>query len=88
MQSRWISFVEAVTNNVMGYGLALLTQVIVFPLFGLYVSLSENLLIGALFIITSLVHGYATWRLFNASWMARQTKPTHETPNRPSGISQ
>ena len=88
MQPRWLSFVEAVTNIVVGYALAVVTQMIVFPLFGLYASLSENLLIGALFIITSLFHGYAIWRLFNASWMARQTKPTHETPNRPSGISQ
>jgi hypothetical protein len=35
MQSRWLSFVEAVTNIVVGYGLAVLTQIIVFPLFGL-----------------------------------------------------
>ena len=35
MQSRWMSLVEAVTNIVVGYGLAVLTQIIVFPLFGL-----------------------------------------------------
>ena len=44
MQSRWMSFLETVTNIVVGYGLAVLTQIIVFPLFGLHVSLSENLL--------------------------------------------
>ena len=88
MQSRWMSLVEAVTNIVVGYGLAVLTQVIVFPFFGLHASLSENLLIGALFTITSLIRGYAIRRLFNARWMARQTKPTLEAVTRPSGIKQ
>ncbi len=50
MQSRWMSFVEAVTNIVVGYGLAILTQIIVFPLFGLHASLSDNLLIGCFFV--------------------------------------
>ena len=40
MQSRWMSLIEAVTNIVVGYGLAVLTQIIVFPLFGLHASLS------------------------------------------------
>ena len=38
MQSRWMSLVEAVTNIVVGYGLAVLTQIAVFPLFGLQVA--------------------------------------------------
>ena len=49
MQTRWQSFLEAVTNIVVGYALAVLTQIIVFPLFGLHASLGENLLIGGLF---------------------------------------
>ena len=66
MQSRWLSFVEAVTNIVVGYGFAVLTQIIVFPLFGLHASLSENLLLGALFTITSLIRSFALRRIFNA----------------------
>ncbi len=65
MQSRWLSFVEAVTNIVVGYCLAVLTQIIVFPLFGLRTTLVENLLIGGLFTIVSLVRGYVLRRLFN-----------------------
>ena len=34
MQPRWLSFVEAVTSIVVGYALAVLTQMIVFPIFG------------------------------------------------------
>jgi len=71
MQSRWMSFVEAVTNIVVGYGLAILTQIIVFPLFGLHASLSENLLIGCFFVGVSLIRSFAIRRLFNGEWMTR-----------------
>ena len=66
MQSRWMSFVEAVTNIVVGYGLAVLTQIIVFPMFGLHASLGENLLIGSVFTLVSLFRSYALRRVFNA----------------------
>ncbi len=65
MQPRWLSFVEAVTNIVVGYALAVVTQMIVFPLFGLHASLSENLLIGGLFTCISLARSYMLRRLFN-----------------------
>lgn len=64
MQSRRRSLIEAITNVVVGYALAVLTQVVVFPWFGLEVSLSENLAIGALFVAISLVRSYALRRLF------------------------
>lgn len=69
MQSRWMSFLEAVTNIVVGYGLAVLTQIIVFPLFGFHASLGENLLLASLFTCISLVRSFAIRRLFNAAWM-------------------
>ena len=65
MQSRWMSLVESVTNIVVGYCLAVLTQVLVFPLFGLSVSLSENLGIGAVFTVVSLVRSFVLRRIFN-----------------------
>ena len=46
-----MSLVEAITNVVVGFGVALLTQIIVFPLFDLAVSLGENLAIGGLFTL-------------------------------------
>ncbi len=51
MQSRWMSLVEAVTNIVVGYGLAVLTQIAVFPLFGLQVALRETFLLGLIFTV-------------------------------------
>lgn len=66
MQSRCMSLAEAVTNVLLGYGIAVMTQVTVFPLFGLNVSLSENLGIGLVFTVISLVRSYLLRRIFNA----------------------
>jgi len=70
MQPRWISFVEAVTNIVVGYCLAVLTQVLAFPMFGVSVSLGENLGIGAVFTVVSLVRSFVLRRAFN-TFLAR-----------------
>jgi hypothetical protein len=59
-----MSFVESVTNIVVGYGLAVLTQIIVFPMFGLQPTLAQNLKIGAVFTIMSIVRSYALRRVF------------------------
>jgi hypothetical protein len=63
-QSRRLSLLEAVTNVVVGYALAVLTQLIVFPWFGLTASLQNNLAIGAAFVGVSLIRGYALRRVF------------------------
>ena len=66
MQSRLMSSIEAATNVAVGYGVAVLTQIMVFPLFGLDASLADNFLIGALFTCVSLVRSYLLRRIFNA----------------------
>src|SRR5215204_150197 len=48
-QSRTMSLVETVTNVVVGFLLALATQIAIFTVFGLVVSFSDNFLIGILF---------------------------------------
>ncbi len=42
---------EAVANVVVGYGVAVLTQLFVVPLFALYASFGQNLAIGAVFTL-------------------------------------
>jgi uncharacterized membrane protein YccF (DUF307 family) len=59
-----MSLVEAMTNIVAGYGLAVLTQSIVFPLFGIWMSIGHNLLIGAIFTSVSIVRSYSLRRFF------------------------
>ncbi|KPQ04600.1 MAG: hypothetical protein HLUCCA12_16555 [Rhodobacteraceae bacterium HLUCCA12] len=63
-QSRCMSLVEAFTNVIVGYALAVATQIAVFPWFGLHANLSLNLALGAVFTGTSLVRSYALRRLF------------------------
>ena len=63
-QTRRMSMVEALTNVAVGYALAVVTQIMVFPWFGLHPSLGENLAIGALFTAISLLRSYALRRLF------------------------
>jgi hypothetical protein len=65
-QSRLMSLAESVANITFGYGVAVLTQVMVFPLFGLEVGLAKNLAIGAAFTAVSLARSYCLRRLFEA----------------------
>lgn len=65
MQSKRHSLIEAVLNTAIGYVIAILTQVAVFPLFGIHIPLEQDLLIGLIFTVVSLVRSYALRRLFN-----------------------
>ena len=64
-QSRMESFAEAVFNVSIGFMVAIATQLAVFPLFGIHIGVSENLLIGSIFTVVSIVRSYAVRRLFN-----------------------
>jgi len=65
-QSRVMSMIEAVTNVVVGYGLAIATQIVVFPWFGIETGLAEHMTIGLAFTGVSLARGYLLRRLFEA----------------------
>jgi hypothetical protein len=64
-QSRFMSLAESVANVIVGYALAVVTQIVVFPWFGLETGLSEHLTIGLAFVCISLVRGYVLRRLFD-----------------------
>ena len=64
-QSKRGSLTETVVSTAIGYTVAVLTQVAIFPLFDLHVSATDNLLIAAVFTVISLVRGYWVRRLFN-----------------------
>jgi hypothetical protein len=65
-QSRLMSLVEAVTNVIVGYGVAVVTQILIFLAFGLRTTLAQNLKIGAVFTVVSIGRSYALRRLFEA----------------------
>lgn len=65
-QSKLESFIETCINTTIGYFVALASQLAVFPLFGIHVSISTNLMIGAWFTVISIGRGYVIRRWFNA----------------------
>ena len=68
MQSRTMSFVEALTNVVVGFGLAVLTQVLAFPVFEIAVTFDQHVSIAVIFTLVSLARGYVLRRLFERYW--------------------
>jgi hypothetical protein len=64
-QSRLMSLVESVANVVVGYGVAVVTQILIFPIFGLHTTLAQNLKMGAVFTV-SIARSYGLRRLFEA----------------------
>ena len=65
MQTRWQSFIETVINTLIGYGAALGSQLLIFPMFDINVPLSTNLYIGLWFTVISVIRGYLVRRYFN-----------------------
>jgi di/tricarboxylate transporter len=65
MQTRIQSLTEACANVAIGFLVALATQLAVFPLFGLTVSLADNLAISGIFTIVSIARSYAVRRIFD-----------------------
>ena len=65
-QSRLMSLVEAVANVVVGYGVAVVTQILIFPIFGLHTTLAQNLQMGLLFTGVSIIRSFVLRRLFEA----------------------
>lgn len=59
-QSKKGSLLEAFINVAIGYGVAVASQIVIFPLF-----VAENMAIGGFFTVVSIVRSYALRRLFN-----------------------
>ena len=63
-QSRLMSLVESVANVIVGYGVAVMTQILIFPIFGLHTTLAQNLKMGAVFTLASIARSYILRRVF------------------------
>jgi hypothetical protein len=62
-QTKRSSLAEALINTFVGYGIALAGQLVVFPLFGIHISLTDNLLIGCIFMGISVARSYVIRRV-------------------------
>ena len=65
MQTRLESFIESAMNIGIGYFVALASQLLIFPMFGIIIPFSTNLWIGLWFTVISLIRSYAIRRWFN-----------------------
>ncbi|SNT02564.1 DUF7220 family protein [Antarctobacter heliothermus] len=65
-QSRLMSLAEAIANVIVGYGVAVVTQILIFPVFGLHTTLAQNLKLGLVFTIVSIARSFALRRVFEA----------------------
>lgn len=63
-QSKRVSFIEACGNTAVGYGINLVVQMVVFPLFGMHISFQQNIEIGLIFTGISIARGYILRRVF------------------------
>lgn len=65
MQTKQQSLIESIVNTVSGFIIALVCQSVVFPLFGIDISLSDNLKIVTLFMFVSTIRLFVIRRIFN-----------------------
>jgi hypothetical protein len=66
MQSKTESLVEVCINVLIGWVLAIVTQLIVFPWFDIHITMADQLWISAVFTAVSIARGYVIRRWFNA----------------------
>ena len=64
MQLKKHSLFEAITNIVVGYTINLLANFVIFPLWGWTISLKQNIEIGVIYTVISLIRSYCLRRTF------------------------
>lgn len=64
MQTKKISFIESLTQTIIGLIISILIQIILYPLLNIPVTFSQNLIITAVFFTVSIIRGYVIRRLF------------------------
>ena len=63
-QSKRHSFAESLCNVAIGYLIALASQLVIFPLYGVHVPLSSNIYISLWFTGVSIIRSYCIRRFF------------------------
>lgn len=63
-QSRMGSFIEVCINIAIGFTINFFMNLTIFPLFGWHISVSENLLLGVIYTVVSVIRGYVVRRWF------------------------
>lgn len=77
-QSRIDSFMEAVSNVLIGFWIGVASNYAILPLFGYTPKFVDSLAIAALFTIVSLLRSYIIRRLFNGRTVWTSIKETFQ----------
>lgn len=64
MQTKTHSLIESIINVLIGYGIAVASQIIIFPLFDIHIPLKDNFKIGLWFTVISIIRSYMVRRYF------------------------
>jgi hypothetical protein len=65
MQSKKGSAIESAINIAIGFGVALGSQLVIFPLYGVHVPITTDLAITCWFTLISFARSYFIRRIFN-----------------------
>jgi hypothetical protein len=79
MQSKIGSLVESLINILIGFGIALGSQILIFPMYGVNIPLHDNVMITLWFTLISIARSYTLRRLFNRITVWRMNR--HATRN-------
>ena len=64
-QTKKQSFIESITQTIIGMIVSLCIQLIIYPFLDIKVSLNQNIFITLVFFVASIIRGYIVRRLFN-----------------------
>lgn len=64
-QPKGMSLTESVINVLVGLGINITAQHLVFPLFGIFISWGQNLQIAMIFTVISIIRSFMLRRAFN-----------------------
>jgi len=64
IQSKKHSFIESLGNVIIGYIVAIISQIVIFPFFGIDITIQDNLWIGLWFTGVSISRSYILRRFF------------------------
>jgi hypothetical protein len=65
MQTRRFSWIEVITNTLVGFIVSLLIQLAIYPIMDIPVKFHQNVIITCVFTGASILRGYLIRRFFN-----------------------
>ena len=64
-QTKKGSFSEAIVNVLVGFTVNYCANLAIFPLFGMHISLTDNIYMGIIYTVISIVRSYCIRRWYN-----------------------